>query len=96
MVDKQKLIDEADKEGFSFTSQALQMLSKLEHPIQTAKHLVQLAKERKLKIAGGDVIRYGIKGKLPNALITSDDEDDNSIRLIRIERKLDDALKKVK
>jgi len=61
-----------DKEGFEFSGQALQMLSKLENPIEEAKKLIQLAKERKLIITGGDVMKYIVCGELPRYLDSGD------------------------
>jgi hypothetical protein len=63
----------AEKEGLTFSDQAISMLMQLKNPEQKAKELIELAKKRKWVIAGGDVLKYIVMKELPTSLKNSDD-----------------------
>ena len=66
---KEKIIEKAEKEGFAFSKQALNMLEQLENCEAEADKLIALAKERKTIIAGGDVIKFIIRKQLPTSIV---------------------------
>lgn len=61
------------KEGIEITPQALRILNRLKNKEDVAKELIRQVKERRFKIAGGDMVKYLIKGHI--SPIVRDSED---------------------
>jgi len=93
MATKNEIEQEATKEGFAFTNQALNLMNG--RKIEDVRKLIDLAKQRKFIIAGGDVMRFLNQGQIPTSLINSDDLDMEK-RLQRIELLLSNIQQKVK
>ena len=98
MVNKNDLIQEAEKEGFEFSPQALNMLLNIgDNALVNAQKLINLAKNRKVCIAGGDVNKFILRNELPTSMITSDDfEDELDVKVKKIVKEfLQELAKKV-
>ncbi len=73
---EQDILKKFTDEGFGLSQQALGILTKLDSWEENCTKIINIAKERKFIIAGGDILRFIVRGDLPTAIVTAEDVPD--------------------
>ena len=61
------------REGLDISKQAEHMILQLNNPFKAAIEIIKQAKKRRIIIAGGDVLKFILKGRITNSIINSED-----------------------
>ena len=72
-MNKNEIRAEFEKNGLGISTQAIEIISKMGNINEVVLDVIAQAKVRRLVIAGGDIIKYQIKGVIANNIASSGD-----------------------
>lgn len=72
-MEKAEIKNKFVTEGFDISNQALEILTKLDNVDYHIRHILKQLKERKMIVAGGDLMKYIITGKIGDTISVSQD-----------------------